>query len=158
DDQNNHLLYTLLARLSFLIFGESVWSLRLPAVLFGVGSIWAVYLFSCQVATWKEGLLSAGFLAFSYHHVWFSQNALGYTALLFWTLLSSWLIVRAWREAKVELWLMYGLTTALGLLTHITMAFVVVGQGIAYLVSVYDSGKGKRREKWLGGFLGFTVA
>jgi mannosyltransferase len=158
DNQNNHLLYTLLARLSFLIFGESVWTLRLPAVLFGVGSIWAVYLFSCEVATWREGLLSAGFLTFSYHHVWFSQNARGYTALLFWTMLSSWFLLRALRESKIGLWLMYGLTTALGLLTHITMVFVVVGQGVVYLVSVYDSGKGNRREQWLGGFLGFAVA
>lgn len=158
DNQNNHLLYTLLARLSFLIFGESVWTLRLPAVLFGVGSIWAVYLFSCEVATWKEGLLSASFLTFSYHHVWFSQNGRGYTALLFWTMLSSWLLVRALREAKVGLWLMYGITMALGMMTHVTMAFVVFGQGVAYLVGVYDSGKENRREKWLGGLLGFVVA
>lgn len=158
DNQNNHLLYTLLARLSFLIFGESVWTLRLPAVLFGVGSIWMLYLFSCEVSTWREGLLSAGFLTFSYHHVWFSQNARGYTALLFFTMASSWFLVRALREAKVGLWLMYGLTMALGLLTHITMAFVAVGHAVAFLMSVYDSRNGNRREKWLGGFLGFVVA
>jgi mannosyltransferase len=158
DNQNNHLLYTLLARLSFLILGESVWSLRFPAVLFGVGSIWVLYLFSCEVATWKEGLLSAGFLTFSYHHVWFSQNARGYTALLFWTVLSSWFLIRALREAEVGLWLMYGLTTALGMMTHLTMAFVVVGQGVVYLVSEYGAKKENRREVWLGGFIGFAVA
>jgi mannosyltransferase len=158
DNQNNHILYTLLARLSFLTLGESVWSLRLPAVLFGVGSVWALYLFSCEMGMWREGLLAAGLLTFSYHHVWFSQNARGYTALLFWTMLSSWLLVRALREAKVGLWLMYGLTTALGVLTHITMAFVVVGQGVVYLASICESAKANRREKWLGGFLGFAVA
>ena len=158
DNQNNHLLYTLLARLSFLIFGESVWSLRLPAVLFGVGSIWTVYLFSCQVATWKEGVLAAGLLTFSYHHVWFSQNARGYTALLFWTMLSSWFLTRALREANVGLWLMYGITTALGMMTHLTMAFVVVGQAIVYLASMSDTEQKHRREIFLGGLLGFAVA
>jgi uncharacterized membrane protein len=158
DNQNNHLLYTLLARICFLIFGESVWSLRLPAVLFGVGSIWAMYLFSCQVATWREGLLSAGLLTFSYHHVWFSQNARGYTALLFWTLLSSWLLLRALNESRVGLWLMYGFSTALGILTHMTMFFVVAGHGIVYLVSLCQSGSGNRRIRWLGGLLGFGVA
>lgn len=158
DNQNNHLLYTLFARLSFLTFGESVWSLRLPAVLFGVLSIWALYLFSCRVGTWREGLLSAALLTFSYHHVWFSQNARGYTALLFWTILSSWLLLRALREAKVGLWLMYGVATALGMLTHITMAFVMVAHGVVYLVSVYDSGQENRREKWLGGLIGFALA
>jgi mannosyltransferase len=157
DNQNNHLLYTILARLSFLTFGESVWSLRFPAVLFGVGSIWVLYLFSCEVATSREGLLSAGFLTFSYHHLWFSQNARGYTALLFWTILSSLLLIRAVREAKIGLWLMYGITASLGMMTHVTMAFVVVAQGIVYLNSLYDSAKADRREKWLGGCLGIIV-
>jgi hypothetical protein len=158
DNQNNHLLYTLLARICFLIFGESVWSLRFPAVLFGVGSIWAMYLFSCQVATWREGLLSAGLLTFSYHHVWFSQNARGYTALLFWSLLSSWLLLRALNESRAGLWLMYGLSTAFGILTHMTMFFVVAGHGIVYLVSLYQSAGSNRRIKWLGGLVGFGVA
>jgi len=158
DNQNNHLLYTLFARLSFLILGESVWSLRLPAVLFGVGSIWAAYVFSCQVATRNEALLSAGLLTVSYHHVWFSQNARGYTALLFWTMLSSWFLIRALREAKVGLWWMYGITTALGMMTHLTMAFVIVGQGVVYLVGVYASDKDRRRrEVLLQGLFGFAV-
>ena len=33
------------------------------------------------VATTHEALLAAAFLTVSYHHVWFSQNARGYTAL-----------------------------------------------------------------------------
>jgi hypothetical protein len=158
DNQNNHILYTLLARLSFLIFGESVWSLRFPAVLFGVGSIWAVYLFARHAGTWKEGLFAAAFLAFSYHHIWFSQNARGYTGLLFWSILSSWLLVRALSEAKPGLWLMYGIAAALGMLTHVTMAFVVVAHGVVYLMSVCDSDREHRREKWLGGLIGFAVA
>jgi len=158
DNQNNHILYTLLARSSFLIFGESVWSLRFPAALFGVGSIAALYLFSSLVSTRKEALLSAGLLAFSYHHVWFSQNARGYTGLLFWTILSSWLLLKALREGKAQVWLLYGITTALGLFTHLSMAFVTVGQGVVYLANLYGTTKESRREKWLGGFLGFGVA
>ncbi|MGH7766310.1 MAG: glycosyltransferase family 39 protein [Candidatus Binatia bacterium] len=158
DNQNNHVLYTLLARLSFWSFGESVWSLRLPAVLFGVGSIWAVYLFARHAVTWKEGLFAAALLTFSYHHVWFSQNARGYTALLFWTILSSWLLVRALSEARLGLWLTYGFAAALGMLTHVTMAFVVVAHGVVYLLSLYDSNQEKRREQWLGGLIGFAVA
>ena len=34
-----HTLYAILARLSILTFGEHVWSLRLPALIFGVASI-----------------------------------------------------------------------------------------------------------------------
>ena len=42
-----------------------------------------MYLFGTEAANRKEGLLGAALLTFSYQHVWFSQNARGYTALLF---------------------------------------------------------------------------
>jgi len=133
DSQNHHILYSLCTHAAFLLFGEGAWSLRLPAVIFGVASIWALYLFARQVATVREALLSTALLAFSYHHVWFSQNARGYTALLFFTLLASWLLVRALRERQLYLWLCYAIAVALGVYVHMTMLFVVFGQFIVYL-------------------------
>ena len=43
DSENQHFLFSAMAHLCFLLFGDHVWALRLPAVLFGVGSIWVVY-------------------------------------------------------------------------------------------------------------------
>ena len=40
---NNHVLYSLLAHASVGLFGESAWTLRLPAVLFGIASIWLLW-------------------------------------------------------------------------------------------------------------------
>ncbi|MCU0488870.1 MAG: glycosyltransferase family 39 protein [Anaerolineales bacterium] len=130
ESENQHFLYSLLAHASFLIFGESAWALRLPAVLFGVGSIVALYLFGNQVTRPVESLLAAALMAFSYHHVWFSQNARGYTGMLFWTLLSSWLLLRALRSARLSEWSWFGLAAAFGVYTHLTMLFVVAGQFI----------------------------
>jgi len=36
---NHHVLFSLEARVCVLLFGENAWALRLPAVLFRVGSI-----------------------------------------------------------------------------------------------------------------------
>lgn len=130
ESENQHFLYSLLAHASFLIFGESAWALRLPAVLFGVGSIVALYLFGSQVTRPVEALLASALMAFSYHHVWFSQNARGYTGMLFWTLLSSWFLLRALRNARISEWSWFGLAAALGVYTHLTMLFVVAGQFI----------------------------
>ena len=99
DSENQHFLYSLLAHAGFLTFGKSAWALRLPAVLFGIGSIWALYLFGHTLSNRKEALLAAALLTFSYHHVWFSQNARGYTGLLFWTLIASWLFVYVFSES-----------------------------------------------------------
>src|SRR5205085_11544690 len=59
EDQNQHFLFTLLAHASILLFGDNNAALRLPAVLFGVASIWAIYRFGREVCTETESLLAA---------------------------------------------------------------------------------------------------
>jgi 4-amino-4-deoxy-L-arabinose transferase-like glycosyltransferase len=48
---NHHVLYSLQAKASILVFGESAWALRLPAFLFGMASIWALWLVAKQVSS-----------------------------------------------------------------------------------------------------------
>lgn len=157
-NENQHFVYTLLSHACFLIFGEGAWSLRFPAVLFGVGSIWALYLFARQVTSSREALFAAGLFALSYHHVWFSQNARGYTGLLFWTLLSSWLFIRALREGRPGLWLGYAAAVTLGVYTHITMLFVVAGHCLTYLVQLWTHRHDPWPNRWSGLVLGFCGA
>ena len=120
-----HPLYSVLARMSILAFGEHVWSLRLPAAVFGVASIPALYLLGVSVSTRTEALISAALLAVSYHHVWFSQNARGYTALAFWALLSTWLLLRGIQTGRRGYYVAYGVAASLGVYTHLTMMFLV---------------------------------
>jgi uncharacterized membrane protein len=157
-DQNQHFLYSLLAHASIVIFGDSGWSLRLPAALFGTASIWALYLFAREVTNEREALLTAVLLTFSYHHVWFSQNARGYIGLLFWTLLSSWFFVRALRTQQPRLWLFYAMTASLGVYTNTGMLFVVAAQFIHYLWELLARQKENWADRWSGLFLGFCMA
>ena len=155
--ENQHFLYNLAARLAVLIFGDSYWALRLPAALFGVGSIWALYLLSREVTTAREALLSAALMTFSYHHIWFSQNARGYTGLLFWTLISSWLLVQSCRTHNPTRWLLYALSAALGVYTHTTMLFVIAGHGLIYLISLFNQRRSIGTRWWYGFGLGFCM-
>jgi len=157
-DQNQHFLYTLLAHASIVIFGDSPWSLRLPAALFGTASIWALYLFAREVASEREALLTAALLTFSYHHVWFSQNARGYIGLLFWTLLSSCLFVRAIRAQHLRLWLLYAITASLGVYTNTGMLFIVAAHFIHYVWELVARRKQIWPDRWTGLFLGFCMA
>jgi 4-amino-4-deoxy-L-arabinose transferase-like glycosyltransferase len=124
--RNNHPLYSVLGHASIRLFGEQPWSLRVPAMLFGVLGVPALYWLGTIVTTRLEALLAAGLLTVSYHHVWFSQNARGYTALLFWTIVGTALILRLLEAPSRLLALSYGVVVALGTYTHLTMAFVVV--------------------------------
>ena len=91
---NNHMFYSLQARASILAFGESAWALRLPALLYGMASLVVLWLIGREAAGRRAALLAVLLLAISYHHVWFTQNARGYTALLFWTSLATLLLAR----------------------------------------------------------------
>jgi 4-amino-4-deoxy-L-arabinose transferase-like glycosyltransferase len=158
DSENQHVLYSLLAHASFVVFGESAWALRLPAVLFGVGSIAVLFFLGRRVTKPGEALLASAFLAFAYHHVWFSQNARGYSGLLFWTLLSSLFFLRALQDGRTADWVGYALTAAFGVWTHLTMVFVVAGNFLSFLLRVREHDT-RRLARGIGvGFAGSAVA
>jgi mannosyltransferase len=169
---NQHPLFSVLARVAIVIFGEHTWSLRLPSVLFGVGSVWGVYALGRVVASRREALLAAALLTFSYQGVWFSQNARGYAGLLFWSLLSSWLLLRGLREPGTRrVWLWFAIAVALGMYTHLTMLFVVMAQCLVYAWWVvtgggHGAGRGARARRlgepttapWVPFVSGFVLA
>lgn len=131
-DNNQHMLYSVLAHFSLVLFGESAWAVRLPAVLFGVGSIGALYVLGKLTTDRTEAMLAAVLMTVSYHHVWFSQNARGYTGLLFFTLLATGLFIRGLREERWALWLTYAVSVALGFWIHLTFLFVVLSHACVY--------------------------
>jgi 4-amino-4-deoxy-L-arabinose transferase-like glycosyltransferase len=139
--QNQHMLYSLLSRVSVVALGESVVSIRLPAVLFGVASIWATFLLGRRIVGTREALLASALMTFSYHHVWFSQNARGYTGLLFFATLATWLWIEALERGTARRWTLYGLSVWLGIWVHMTMVFVVAAHGLVYLAALTKPGR-----------------
>jgi mannosyltransferase len=132
-DDNQHLLYSLLAHGAIAVLGESAWALRLPALAFGVASVWATWrlgrlLFDARVAAY-----AAAFVALAYHAVWFSQNARGYTGILFATTLGTELFLRGCAKPRAGTWLAYAATIALGMAMHLTMGFVALAHGLVWI-------------------------
>jgi uncharacterized membrane protein len=131
--QNQHMLYSVLAHSSISLFGEQPWTLRLPAVFFGVASIPALYFLGRLVTTDREALYASALMTVNYQHVWFSQNARGYTGMVFWTLLASISFIRCANRGSRRHWVMYGLSSALGIYTHLMMACVVAAHVLVYV-------------------------
>ena len=156
---NQHPLYAVLASMSVSVFGEHPWSARLPAVLFGIATIPALYIFGARVSTPREGLLAAALLTFSYHHVWFSQNARGYTALALAAVLCSDYFIRIIKEHKPKDMWAYAVIAALGCYAHLTMVFVVIGHFLVYLIlQLVPDESGHRASSWKLPFIGFVLA
>ena len=144
-DDNQHVLYSLSAWLSTRLLGETPAALRLPALLFGLASIWATLrLGRCTIGV-REAWLSAILLAVSYHHVWFSQNARGYTILLCATLLATDLFRRALESGSVRVWIAYAVTLAFGMWAHLTMIFVAAAHGLIVVGRALRAGTGGTR-------------
>ena len=134
---NNHPLYTQLAWLSLRAFGESAWALRLPAVVFGVMGVGALWLLARRVVPSTVAVTVTLLLALSYHHVWFSQNARGYTGLLFFTLISTYWLLKALADEHPRAWVYHGLLLGLATYVHLTGVFIAVGHlGVALTTSL----------------------
>ncbi|MFN2602132.1 MAG: glycosyltransferase family 39 protein [Gemmatimonadaceae bacterium] len=133
---NNHLLNTLLTRLSIGAFGESEWSVRFPAVLFGVATIPVFYWVARVVLSRWASVAATAVLAVSYHHIFFSQNARGYSAALFFALATSGLLIKALADDKKSRWLLYAVCMFLGLASLAQTAFVFAAHFIVGLIAV----------------------
>lgn len=161
DSQNQHLLYSVLARTSFVLFGESGWAVRLPAVLLGVASLWALYRFALLVTDAREAIFAATLLTVSYHHVWFSQNARGYTGLLLFTLLGSAVFLRMLAEDQPRGFsrpLVYGAWMALATVIHATAVFAVAAHGLVWLACLWSARRKAAGANHLQLALGFVFA
>jgi 4-amino-4-deoxy-L-arabinose transferase-like glycosyltransferase len=125
---NKHPLYAVLAHVCIVLFGESAWSIRIPALLFGVASVPMLYWLAKPFVGRREAIAAAVLLAVSYHHIWFSQSARGYSALLFFALLTTHQLLAMVRRGDRRAAWGFGLCIALGTYAHLTFVFFVVAQ------------------------------
>lgn len=124
---NNHLLNTLLTKGAIELFGNVEWAIRLPAMLFGAATVPVLYWTGRLCLSRSASLGAALLLAVSYHHVFFSQNARGYSAYLLLSLLAGALFVRGIQEDRLAVWTAYVLVVVLDVAALLNSAFVVAG-------------------------------
>ncbi len=137
-----HPLYDLLAHTGLVLFGESPLVIRLPAALFGVAGVLMFYRLARRLSGPGEALLAGALLAVSYHHVFFSQNARGYTVFLFFALAATDLLLTLLETMRWPTALAYTGAAALATYAHPFGLFVPIGQ---VLVAGFVVGFRRRR-------------
>ena len=164
DSFNNHMLYSLAAKLCVSLFGEHPWALRLPAVIFGIAAIAVQWLIARRLLGPWPALATALLLSLSYHHVWFSQNARGYTGLLLWTSAATLAFVDGIARPSWRNWIVYGVCVALAMYVHLSAIFFFMAHGAAYLLMLVSHGLPDRKARimpvWgalIGGALALAV-
>ncbi|HTL05025.1 MAG TPA: glycosyltransferase family 39 protein [Gemmatimonadales bacterium] len=145
---NQHPLYSVLAHLSIGALGESGAALRLPAALLGTASLAAYYRLALRIVDRREALLGMALLTFSYHHLWFSQNARGYSGLLLLSLLATLALLRLLDEKTG--WgavAGYGLCAGLAVYIHPTAVLLAVAHAI---LLAWTWWRVRTTNRWLG--------
>jgi len=117
-----------------------------------------LYFFAREFVGRTEALLASLLLAVNYHHVWFSQNARGYSTLAFLTLLSSWLVLRCRRRGSAGDWVSYAVVVALGVYTHLTMVFLVISHALLCAGQLGLPRDSETLRRWRLPAVGFVLA
>lgn len=92
-------LFFLIMRPWIAAFGESPASLRLPAALFGVATVWALMRLVHEMRGGRPAVVLAGFLAAAHPFlVYYGQEARPYSQQVFLFVLNAIYVARVWRS------------------------------------------------------------
>jgi 4-amino-4-deoxy-L-arabinose transferase-like glycosyltransferase len=119
--------FFLLMRFWMHLGQSEVW-VRLPAALFGIASIPAIYLLGRKLVGAGPALAASAILAFSPTDVYYSQEARSYTMTILLAMVSSWFFVRAVEENRERDWALWTVFGALAVYSHYFAAPVLVAQ------------------------------
>ena len=122
----NHIFHTLLVHFSTRLFGDHVWSMRLPALIAGTLLIPLTYLFADQFYGRVPALVASAFVAISPVLIDYSTNSRGYTIVCACTLLLFLIGRLLLFKADPVLFLLLVVTASIGLFTIPTMLLPAV--------------------------------
>ena len=125
-------LYYLIAHYWYEL-GTSELMLRFPSAVFGVAAIPVIYLLTRRLFGSGTAAISALIVALSPFHVWYSQEARMYSLQALLILGSMFFFLRSWQTRRPMDIALYGLTTVLGLFTHMATLSLVAAQGVFVL-------------------------
>lgn len=132
--QANMTLYYLLLR-GWMYLANSETSIRLLSVLFGVASIPLMYQLADYIFGHKTARVAALLLSIHQFHVQYSQEARGYSLVVFLGLLSCYLFVQLLSTDSRKIWLAYILISVLVIYAQVFGAWVLIAQWIIVTIS-----------------------
>ena len=141
-----HPLYEQLAHGGLALFGESAFAIRLPAALAGVASVFMFYRLSRRLSSEGEALFGTALLTVSYHHIYFSQDARGYTLYLFLALAATNLFLAVLQKMRWQSALAYTAVASLAAYSQTAGLTLALGQIAVGLVAIYAMPKLARRD------------
>lgn len=106
------------------LFGNFEFAVRLPSILFGVGTVWLVYLIGKQLVSQRFGLIASLLLGINPLAIYYSQEARMYCFAAFAGTLATYFLIRLIKNGGVFI-LLYGLSVGLLLYSDYLVYFLI---------------------------------
>ena len=131
----NHLGYTAIAYLTCHLLGTNEWTLRLAALLFGLGSIFLFWQWSRKYFGKSTAILGSLFLTLAPAHMIWSASGRGYSACIFFTILSTSLYFSLLEKPSLKTSVMLALANTFGFSFQILFLFLFLVQVLHFLLA-----------------------
>jgi 4-amino-4-deoxy-L-arabinose transferase-like glycosyltransferase len=118
-NNGREVLFFYLLALSTRLFGATVFAVRLPAALLGVGTVLLIYLIGLSQHNRRIAIVAAGLAAVSLWPVMLSHWGLRAISLAFFTALTVYLFGAGLESGRLRHWLLGGAFLGLTLYTYI---------------------------------------
>lgn len=128
--------YFLLLHFWVKLFGSSDFSLRFPSVLFGVISIYLIFLVGKALFDKKTALIGSLIMSVSMIQILYSQDARAYSFFVLLILLSSLFFIKLIKNYDSKSLVCYFFSTVLLLYTHHFGLFVLLVQNIFFFLFI----------------------
>jgi len=145
---NNHLFHTFLVHISYTLFGNHPWAVRLPALIAGILVVPASYLVMRVLYNKHAALLAAGILASLRVLIGYSTTARGYTLICLIFLLILALATYVRQSKNHAAWLLFAVLSAIGFYTIPVMLYPF-GSVVIWLLLSIVSEKTDIERRWL---------
>lgn len=117
---------------AWMHLGDSEAIIRSLSALLGTVSVVAIYLLGRRLLGERVGLVAAAFLSVNMLHVWYSQEARGYSLAVLLVIVSLLLFVEAVENPKKRwLWVGYLAVSVLAVYAHLFALLVLAAQWLA---------------------------
>ena len=139
--------------ISLSVFGENNFGLRFSSALFGVASVYIMFLLGALIFTPTAGLISSALLSVTVGHVFISRVGMQESFVIFFLLAVSYFFLRSLKDERYLI--PTGLFLGLALITKYT-AVILVPLLLIYL-ALYKREYFQNRRFWVGVFLALFI-
>ncbi|MGH7795555.1 MAG: glycosyltransferase family 39 protein [Candidatus Binatia bacterium] len=142
---NNHVLHTILVKLSTIVWGAHPPSIRIPAFLAGIASIPLMFCLARILLNERSGIFATVAMSVFPYLVLYSTIARGYSMIVFLTLALILVAALTAKTPSIAASVILSIIAALGLSTIPSMAFAVAGVYLWLACLLFINGNKLRR-------------